>query len=144
MSLSERDMMRRLDRLEAFTARIPVRPMSPVKRLRAVVVGSSNSEFFSTTSFFGVKRPASPVTEVPIAVPLGFLTAYPDGICYAAEIDTGAALWIGIYLQDTVPVLAQLAQRLPAGLPILVRDAVSLPITGGGGARALVYLPYAF
>jgi hypothetical protein len=47
-------------------------------------------------------------------------------------------------MQDTVPVLAQLAQRLPAGLPILVRDAVSLPITGGGGARALVYLPYAF
>lgn len=142
--IRQEDAARRLDAAH----RLPSRWAGGSGRLRAVIIGSSNREIFSTSTFFGIKRPAAPVTEVPVAVPVNApppIGLYADGICYGQDLQSGAPLWLGIYVQDTVPVLASLAQRLPAGLPILVRDAVMLPVTGtGGSVRVPVWLPHAF
>lgn len=142
----QRQMMARLEAAERRLDRVPARWAAP-RTVYLILIGSGNAiTSISSTTYYGLKAPASPSTSVPTLVPSSTPGALPDGLTRGTvEYPDGstATVWIGQSLQpggsgtiysDYVPF------SVPANTPMLSRTIITMPCDAGGTAP--VYLPF--
>lgn len=134
-----------------------VRALRDETRRRVVVPGApaagpfprylrveDGNELIGAASLLGLKTIAlgSPITSVPTAVPV-VGTTYADGLSAATDLDTGDVVWIASCAQEDGGTAQQdLTGDLPEGVPVLCVRSLSVPISGGGGTVAQVWLPW--
>jgi hypothetical protein len=129
-------------------------------RTTPVVVGASRSQRFQTIliakgntvlsansyygTIYGCKIPSTGVTAVPTATPSPS-GSYSDGLCCGVMISFGAAdtyVWVSTKVNINSTNISDQLSTLIENMMIQSRYSVLLPITGGGGTTARVYLPW--
>lgn len=142
---------RELDRLRAevrdirqWMKNIPARFGPPPRSVVYLRVGDGNELIAAASPVLGLKTLdiGSPITSVPTAEPtLG--TTYADGLTAATDLDTEETVWLASCVQESGGTAKQdLTGQLPEGLPVWCYRSFAIPISGGGGATALVWLPW--
>lgn len=125
-------------------------PPTAPKVVQTLTVGEGNLiGTFNSTDYYGVKGLASNgIEEVPSAAPDAIDTVYSDGLT-AARTEGGILVWLAtkLYLDtdndgtaDTS--FADTNATIRKDARIIVKLSYHVPITGGGGTTARVYLPY--
>lgn len=128
-------MQRRLDRIPARWRDVQVRYLR---------VGDGNELIAAASPVLGLKTLdiGSPITSVPTAEPtMG--TTYADGLTAATDLDTEETVWLASCAQESGGTARQdLTGALPEGVPVWCYRSCAIPISGGGGATATVWLPW--
>jgi hypothetical protein len=149
---------RRIRELERRTDRIPSRWGG----------GSSTSVYFyvscldgnllftvAAVNYYGVKRPATAITEVPTLTPSATAGALPDGLSRGlllANNGTSTTVWIGLRLKPgiwsggiVVPgavTYDDYVGAIPNGNAFMSRNKVRVPVTASVDTYADVYNPW--
>jgi hypothetical protein len=92
------------------------------------------------TQYKGIISPGTVPTEVPQLDPSALVT-FPAYLG-KARLNGGAYVWVGIILKPSGVNIFDLLAPLPSNQKFQSRMTVQMPITGGGGATATVYLPW--
>lgn len=114
---------------------------------RVLVVDEGNSIHTTITTIYGLSAidtfPADAITAVPSASPSsGATDTYDVGLAAAYDVLTDSYVWIssGVEVNGITYQGANLS--IAKGHSILAIQSVDVPITGGGGATAKVWLPF--
>ena len=125
---------------------------SGLNALPAILIGQGNELFDGNVAFddiYGATLPSDvdAPTEVPTAVPSSMLAGatLADGLCVGKldyDTDAGELVWVATKVRIDGVTYADATSVLVEDMAILSMTTVRLPITGGGGATATVYLPH--
>jgi hypothetical protein len=130
-------LQRRIEELETIIATIPSRERAKGAgaAYNELIVGAGNViGTFDGEEYKGLKYVSVPVAEVPAQAPTALTDVTADNLT-AATLD-GKLVWLASKTSAGVD------ERLSAleGARVLSFVSVKLPITGGGGDHATVYL----
>ncbi len=100
--------------------------------------GSDTLTSISGVAYRGIAVPASAITSVPSATPSGSSPGL--GVGYLR----GVAVWIAVKVDAGAGVVTDTVAAIPNGQTFTTRKAVDMPVAGGGGIKAKVYLPWDF
>jgi hypothetical protein len=143
------DLDRRLRDLERQADMLPARPTpNAYPRISTIIILRGNKILDADTYYgtiYGCKVPASGITAVPTAIPgSGGLGTYADGLCAGSYYNgsTTGLVWVSTKIVVDGTTITDSVGTLVEGMIIQSRYAFKLPITGGGGTTAKVYLPW--
>ena len=124
------------------------RPGGSGTTLTVIVMGAGNSlGTYAAVEYFGLKAISTTgIEEVPTAVPTAIDTVYSDGL--SAGLLNGNLVWVAsrIYLDTTDNGTPDTSFQdkfisVPEDVSVICYQSHQVPITGGGGTTATVYLP---
>jgi hypothetical protein len=117
-------------------------------RLTTILILQGNTVLSSDTYYgtiYGCKIPSSGVTAVPSATPSPSAGGtYADGLCCGSLFDgtSSAYVWVANKVSIASVDHYDVVSTMVEGMIIQSRLQVRLPITGGGGTTAEVFLPW--
>jgi hypothetical protein len=149
---SEALLERRIAALERQLRQVPVRlgiggTIAPTPRTAIQVLGGNSLGTVAGVAYTGIKPLGTSLTAVPAAVPTNGST-YADGLGYGKILDAAGVpqnpyVWIASKATPSGgSALQDYSGYLVTGCLITTVFSVLLPITGGGGTTAIVYLPH--
>lgn len=141
---TSRDLIQRRD----DRARLVLPKQLRAQQLASIVIMQGNKVLDADTYYgtiYGAKVPSSAITAVPTAAPNPSAAGtYTDGLCGGTlfEGSSSSYVWVAIKVNTGGADISDSIGTLIEGMIIQSRYRIQLPITGGGGAVADVYLPW--
>jgi len=131
-------------KLNEDTQRKIIYPGSPPPTVAIGVLsstlGTDTIVTIGASAYKGILSPGTVPTEVPQADPSALVT-FPAYLG-KARLDGGDWVWVGIIVKPAGVNIYDLLAALPNNQKFMSRQTVQMPITGGGGATATLYLPW--
>lgn len=118
------------------------------QKIYTIVINQGNTVLAADTYYgtiYGAKIPTSGVTAVPTATPSPTAGGtYTNGLCCGTLFNGSTTSYVWVCLKAVVgsTTVYDTLSTLVEGMIIESRYKVQLPITGGGGAVANVYIPW--
>lgn len=147
-----REITRLRQEVSVRPVRLPPRGGAGGVSYDLLVIGDGNIvQTVGAIDYYGLKRPSSPVLEVPTLAPSGVAGSEPDGLTIGTL--NGSPVWVGLRLQPNVwsggvqvagtVTLDDFPGDLTQGTPCFGRSSIQVPVNGSVDVYATVYNPWA-
>lgn len=109
---------------------------------RLLIMDQGNAIHTTLATVYGLKANGS-ITSVPSAAPsFGATNTYTDGLACAEDQETGLPVWVSTGVSIGGDLFRDANIAIADGHAFIALRAIQVPISGGGGATAPVYLPF--
>lgn len=113
---------------------------SAIVPVLSATLGTDTITTIGANAYKGILTPGTVPTEVPQANPSA-LVSFPSYLG-KARLNGSTWVWVAVYIKPYGVTLYDLAASIPNNQVFMSRTQVDVPITGGGGTTAKVYLPW--